>query len=447
MDAYAHSQAYILEPPKSFWKRLKHLGPSLILTANIVGSGELIMTTSLGAKAGFVTLWVVLISCLVKVTIQLEFGKHAISSGETTLTAFNKLPGPRWKKSSWSIWVWLLIKCFQFVQYGGIIGGVALALNIAFPSVEVWVWAAIAGLATAILTAQGKYDFFEKFSILLVASFSLYTLYCVFALQYTTYELSIQKVVQGLDFQLPPETIGYALAVFGITGVGADEIISYPYWCLEKGYARYTGPNDHSQSWENRAKGWIKVMYLDGLLSMCIYTITTAAFYALGAAILHEQGQVPEGYQMISTISQIYTEALGPTAMNIFLVGAVVTLFSTLFVASASGTRMFADGLAQIGLLNFYDTTQRNRWFKILAWFIPAAWTLLFLLINVPVVMIMAGAISLSILLLLVVYAALIFRYRRLDKALRPSIFYDLFLWISMLSILAVGLKSLINAL
>ncbi|MDF9796448.1 manganese transport protein [Catalinimonas alkaloidigena] len=445
MDAYAQSQSYTLEPPRSFWKRLKHLGPSLILTANIVGSGELIMTTSLGAKAGFVTLWVVIISCLVKVTIQLEFGKHAISSGETTLTSFNKLPGPHWKQASWSIWTWLLIKTFQFIQYGGIIGGVALALNIAFPSIAVWIWAVVAGLATAILTAQGKYAFFEKFSIFLVASFSLYTLYCVFALQYTSYELSILKIAEGLEFQLPPETIGYALAVFGITGVGADEIISYPYWCLEKGYARYTGPNDHSPEWEKRAKGWIKVMYLDGLLSMCIYTITTAAFYALGAAILHEQGQVPEGYQMIATISQIYTEALGPAAMNIFLIGAVVTLFSTLFVASASGTRMFTDGLAQIGVLDFYNPEQRNRWFKILAWFIPIAWTMLFLLMNVPLFMIMAGAISLTLLLLLVVYAAIVFRYRRLDKALHPGIVYDIFLWISMLSILAVGVKSLLN--
>ena len=59
MDEYALTRSKIREPPQSLGGRLKHLGPSLILTANIVGAGELIMTTTLGAMAGFVTLWVI----------------------------------------------------------------------------------------------------------------------------------------------------------------------------------------------------------------------------------------------------------------------------------------------------------------------------------------------------------------------------------------------------
>ena len=59
-NSYLLDRAHIQEPPVSFIGRLRHLGPSLIVTANIVGSGELIMTTNLGAKAGVVTVWVVL---------------------------------------------------------------------------------------------------------------------------------------------------------------------------------------------------------------------------------------------------------------------------------------------------------------------------------------------------------------------------------------------------
>ena len=65
-----------MDPPNSLLGTLSRLGPSMILSASIVGSGELIMTTTLGAQAGFVALWVILISCLVKVCVQLEFGKH-----------------------------------------------------------------------------------------------------------------------------------------------------------------------------------------------------------------------------------------------------------------------------------------------------------------------------------------------------------------------------------
>ena len=55
---------------------------------------------------------------------------------------------------------------------------------------------------------------------------------------------------------MPAGTLGAAIAMFGITGVGADEITFYNYWCIEKGYARWTGPNDGSE-WRKRAKGWI----------------------------------------------------------------------------------------------------------------------------------------------------------------------------------------------
>ena len=85
----------IKDPPRTFRGTLVHLGPSMVLSASIVGSGELIMTTTLGAQAGFVALWIVIVSCLVKVCVQLEFGKHAISTGTPTLKALNDLPGPR----------------------------------------------------------------------------------------------------------------------------------------------------------------------------------------------------------------------------------------------------------------------------------------------------------------------------------------------------------------
>ena len=106
----------IKEPPKSFWGTLSHLGPSMILSASIVGSGELIMTTTLGARAGFVALWVIILSCLVKVTVQLEFGKHAINSGETSMQALSKLPGPKILRAHWTIWMWFIVQLMIVVQ-------------------------------------------------------------------------------------------------------------------------------------------------------------------------------------------------------------------------------------------------------------------------------------------------------------------------------------------
>ncbi len=33
--------------------------------------------------------------------------------------------------------------------------------------------------------------------------------------------------------------------------VGASELVAYPYWCLEKGYARAAGKRDNSIAWES----------------------------------------------------------------------------------------------------------------------------------------------------------------------------------------------------
>lgn len=439
------STSQLKSAPTSFRERLKYLGPSLIVTANIVGAGELIMTTTLGAKAGFIALWVILFSCIVKVMVQLEFGKHAISTGETTLQGFSKLPGPKIGKGHWSIWMWLVVKIVHFIQYGGMIGGVALALNIAIPGIPVWLWAWIMAFLVVGLVLGSGYKRIEKTAVLLIAVFSLFTIFCVFLLQSTEYAISGADILEGMSFQMPAAVIGVALGAFGITGVSSDEAISYPYWCLEKGYAQYTGPNEDNNAWLERAKGWIRVMYLDAFLSMLIYTVTTAAFYMLGAAVLHKMGTVPQGNETIEVLSQMYTQSIGEWAKIIFLIGAVVVLFSSLFIAVVSNQRMYTDALAQLGVLDYEDQQLRNKWFRIWAWLLPIAWAILFVAVKAPVLMVTIGGLLLSFLLILVVFAAIHFRYARLDKRLRPSRIYDVLFWLSAITILGFGAQAILK--
>ena len=442
-DPYVLTEEAIREPPVTISGKLGQLGPGFILSAAIVGSGELIATTTLGAKAGFTTFWVIVVSCLVKVTLQLEFGKHAIYSGETIMAGFNRLPGPKLGKASWTIWTWLFIQLFKLLQVGGIIGGVAITLHIAFSFLPVTAWILLAAISAALLVYKGYYASVEKLCLLMIGLFTLLTFASLFSLQYTGYALSWNDISSGLSFNLPVAAVGVAIAAFGITGVGGDEIMYYNYWCIEKGYARFTGPYRDTPEWQRRAKGWISVMYLDALFSMVIYTLVTAAFYLLGAAILNRQGTVPEGYQMIETLSYIYTETLGPWAKSVYLLGALIVLYSTLFAALASWTRIFSDAFGQIGWINFYQQETRKKSIAVMAWAFPFAWSLLYLFIKLPVLMILLGGFGTSILLLIVVFAAYNFRYRRTPANLLPSGFYDVCLWVSALVILAVGVYSI----
>ena len=71
------------------------MGPGLIIAANIVGSGELIMSTKTGAEAGFSLLWLIALGCVVKIFAQIELRRYAIISGKTTLRALYEVPGSR----------------------------------------------------------------------------------------------------------------------------------------------------------------------------------------------------------------------------------------------------------------------------------------------------------------------------------------------------------------
>src|SRR5213592_3039480 len=136
---------------------------------------------------------------------------------------------------------------------------------------------------------------------------------------------SWSALLRGLKPQLPGAGLTTAVAVFGITGIGATEFFMYPYWCVEKGYARFTGTVDGTPAWRTRALGWVRVMQVDAICSMVIYTIATLAFYLLGAGILNGMGLAPVGNEMIKVLSKMYTQTLGPGAVWLFYLGAVAT--------------------------------------------------------------------------------------------------------------------------
>ena len=196
--------ARTLPPPTDFLGRLRQVGPSLILTAGIVGSGELIVTTTLGARLGFAALWLILLSCVSKVVLQVEIGRYAISSGDSSLGSVDRIPGPRWR-ASWVVWGWLLSTLISSSLVGGIVSGVAQCLHLLLPQVSVTTWGIIACLVTLGILLSGGYSVVERGSMLMVVAFSLTTVVAAGALQWSGHALSPENVWEGLTFQLPAQ--------------------------------------------------------------------------------------------------------------------------------------------------------------------------------------------------------------------------------------------------
>ena len=125
-DRYTRPEGEVQEPPSSFWSTVKYLGPSVIISATIVGSGEIILTASLGAMVGYTMLWWVLMSCWSKSILQAELARYIVLSGDTYLRAINrvpgKIPGPR-DGFSWPVLMGLLAFFPALRGIGGLVGG------------------------------------------------------------------------------------------------------------------------------------------------------------------------------------------------------------------------------------------------------------------------------------------------------------------------------------
>ena len=500
----------VATPPKTLSGTLRKLGPGIIIAGSIVGSGELIATTKVGAEAGFWLLWLIVIGCVIKVFAQIEMGRYTITWNETPLAALNKVPGPRWKVN-WIIWYWTIMTLLIISQQGGIVGGVGQALAISQPlteqgaayndlqdqlvsaqvqlamhnanlssatdlspgdvsaltsristlsqevqnvpaihkNVDAYIWATLMALLTSVLMFIGHYGMIQSVSTVLVALFSLITIVTLILLQFTPWGVTGSEFATGLRFQLPQvdtsstvNPVTTALATFGIIGMGAGELLMYPYWCLEKGYAKFTGIRDQTTSWLQRAKGWLRVLQIDAWSSMAVYTFTTIIFYLLGAAVLWRTGLNPNGSDMIRTLSEMYVPVFGAWAQPVFLFGAFAVLFSTFFVVAAGYSRMVADAF---GLFGFHDGSEasRFRWTRWISSIWPIVALITYIFVANPVAMVLASGVAQAVMLPMLAIAILYFRYKRTDERLIPGRVWDALLWISSAGLMLAGLWSL----
>jgi Mn2+/Fe2+ NRAMP family transporter len=502
-ESAAHPAAHaslVQTPPRTVGGILRKLGPGLIIAASIVGSGELIATTKTGAEAGFTLLWLILLGCVIKVFAQIEIGRYTITEGRTAIEGLNQVPGPR-VRVNWLVWYWVFMFCCGIGQLGGIVGVVGQSLAIPMPFSGDWnnliaaqsdyddraadlaaelrksepkideptvkarvvdelgkrpdqqshytyddaYWSAIVTVVTAVLLVLGRYRLVQNVSVCLVAGFTLVSVVNLFALQWhPAWHIGWDDIVHGLRVQLPPASgdrtpVATALAAFGIIGVGASELIYYPYWCLEKGYARWTGPCEPTESWADRARGWLRVMRWDAMCSMCVYTFATLAFYLTGAAVLHRANRIPGDEQLVPALLEMYYPVFEAAAMWILIFGVFTVLYSTFFVSTASNARAAADALRVFRLGS--PTEESGRWrTRVLCGLLPFVSLTIYVVNKNPVTLVLISGMAQAAMLPMLGAAALYFRYQRCDRRIMPTRLWDVMLWLSFLALLVTGI-------
>ncbi|MYG31629.1 MAG: divalent metal cation transporter, partial [Holophagales bacterium] len=243
-DPYTVREGGATPPPTNWRTRLRYLGPSVVISGAIVGSGEMILTSALGAAAGFVLLWWVLLSCWIKSLIQAELARYTLVSGDTYVRAMNRLPFRiRIGRGhvSFAVAITLVALVPGLLGMGGIIGGAGQALTLLVPELPSTLAAGLLAVITIAVLTTGSYRILENVMLALVIIFTGATLVCAILMQGTEFAVTRADLASGFTFSFPPEFIVAAMAVYGYSGVNSSETSAYQYWCVEKGYPNFIG--------------------------------------------------------------------------------------------------------------------------------------------------------------------------------------------------------------
>lgn len=452
IDPYALDPDEVQDPPTTFRGKLKFLGPGMITSAAVVGSGELLTATTLGATVGFMLLWLVFVSTFVKVWVQIELARWSISTGQVAVSGYDQVP-PRIAKRGWMAWLVLLMFVQFMTSQAGVISAAAFAFSALFPIVgaalspaSIGIWVAILVVVAIAIHLSNRYVVVESISTVLVFLVTAIAVTIVFLIQGTQFAWGLGDVADGMRFNVALGSMGVALSMFGLTGVGAGEVTAYTYWCVEKGYASWTGANDDSEDWARRARGWISVMKVDCWVAWVIYTISTAAFYILGAAVLHPQNKIPEGNAVMSTISSIFSSTIGEWGAVIFLVGAGLALFKTIIANVPSLGRQVANTLAVFGAFDWSNHQQRDRWMRIIMVVLPIAWGTLGTVVSSPLALVILAGILNAIFLMGVAISTIYLTRTQTDPRVKDGLPFTVMLIISAIAIIAVGVIGLVNS-
>lgn len=452
-DPYTADPADVQEPPTTLGGRLRFLGPGMITSAAVVGSGELLTATTLGAKVGFILLWLVLVSTFVKVWVQVELARWSISTGRVAIAGYDDVP-PRVGRRGWMAWLVLLMFLQFMTSQAGVISAAAFAFSSLLPIgsdpyslLSIGTWVAILVAIAVAIHLLNRYEVIEGISTTLVVLVTGFAVAVVLVLLGTPFAWGTADLLDGMRFQVAVGSFGVALSMFGLTGVGAGEVTAYTYWCVEKGYAAWTGESDGSEAWVERARGWISVMKIDCWVAWGVYTISTAAFYILGAAVLHPQSLTPEGTEVMSTIASIFSTAVGQWGAVVFLIGAGMALFKTIIANVPSLGRQVGNTLAIFGAFDWHDQAARDRWMRWIMVILPVLWGVFGTIVRSPLPLVVLAGILNAVFLIGVAIATLYLSRTQTDPRVRDGALFTVMLVISAIAIVLVGVLGLVTTI
>lgn len=334
------------------------VGPAFIWCAEYIGSGEVILATRTGAILGPAVIWAIVVGIFLKYWIGMSGARYTVCTGEGMIDMFDRIPGPR----HWVVWMVLVA---QFASATISIGSLASAAGI-FISRLIPMPPYLAAWIVTIFCLSVVWS--GLFNILKIVM-SVFVLIIVLGVMYVSVMVfpGLSVFLQGLLGHVPavPEwataTYGIAdnpwreiLPLLGWAAGGFASQVWYTYWVLGAGYGAAEGrsygqPADLNmlrnltRSAAERIKGWCRVVYIDATTAMIIGIVVTVSFLIAGAGILRPNHLAPEGPEVATTLSTIFSSQWGNLGGFLFMLSGTAALIGTQIGQLAGWPRLLAD--------------------------------------------------------------------------------------------------------
>ena len=212
----------------------KLLGPSFIILALGLGSGEVVLWPYLVSNYGLGIFWAAILGISCQYFINMEIARYALIRGESVFVGLNKV-------FPWSPY-WFIITTFIGFGLPGIIAASAQVLAVVLGvDNSTWIAAGLLIVIGLLLSASKTvYDMMEKFTqVIIVIGVSFIFILAIFLSSRTDWLLLAQGLIgQGEGFSFFPVGVSLAvfLAAFAYSGAGGNLNLTQSIYIKEKGY-------------------------------------------------------------------------------------------------------------------------------------------------------------------------------------------------------------------
>lgn len=378
-------------PPVSFKKLL---GPSFIILALGLGSGEVILWPYLVSNYGLGIFWAAILGISCQYFINMEIARYALVRGESVFIGLNKV-------FPWSPY-WFIATTFIGFGLPGIIAASAKVLAAAF-GFENFTWIAIGLLALiGLLLSASKtvYGMMEKLTqVIIVIGVSFIFILAIFLSTHTDWLFLAKGLIgQGEGFSFFPPGISWAvfLAAFAYSGAGGNLNLTQSIYIKEKGYGmgkyaqkiaglfvnlqkkqtvKLTGESfDLTEENIKNFKAWWQHISLEhGLVFWLIGSLTIGLLMLLSYVTAFGLGGNLQGIQFVINEGMIVSQKVFSAAGWLFLLAVSIMLFQTQLGVLDSTSRIMAENLAikrlghnEAGVINLSKIYFTFLWFQIL---------------------------------------------------------------------------------